>query len=109
VFGEDFWTKQLLDGLASSGALDTDNVVITDMRFENETRATRNAGGFTVLIDRPGTDDGDAHASEVLPPADLIDFTVQNDSSIADMYRVLDLMVETFRAAEDRAFNAEVV
>jgi hypothetical protein len=106
VFGEDFWTKQLLDGLVSSGVLDTENVVITDMRFLNETQATKDAGGFTVLIDRPATDDGDTHASEVLPPDDLIDFTVENDSSIADLYRVLDFMVEEFRERDRIAFDA---
>lgn len=85
VFGVDFWTKQLID------ALDGGNVVITDMRFLNETQAVRDAGGITLLIDRPAVaGSGDTHSSEELPPADLIDYVIVNDGSIEDLHVALD-------------------
>lgn len=93
VFGVDFWTKQLIDSLDGS-----EDVVITDMRFLNETQAVKDAGGTTFLIDRPAVAaSGDLHASEELPPDDLIDFVIVNDGSITDLYAALDEAVTLMR------------
>ncbi len=96
VFGKGFWTDQLLDKLAD---YDPDEIdfVITDMRFLNETEAVRNAGGITFLIDRPGVADGDGHASEELPPENLIDYVIPNEGSLADLYEALDEAVTLAR------------
>lgn len=40
------------------------SVVIDDMRFPNELAAVRDAGGWTVFVDRPGAMPAGAHASE---------------------------------------------
>ena len=90
VFGASFWTDMLIQKIAG----DESDIVITDMRFENETRAVKEAGGITFLIDRPGTDEGDAHASEVLPPEDLIDYVIPNVGSIADLFRAVDAVLD---------------
>jgi len=89
IFGEDFWTKQLIDQLPEKGKF-----VITDARFDNECAAIQNAGGYVVYIDRPGTDDGDTHASEVPPADDLIYAKVLNDSTIEALQRKLDVLLQ---------------
>ncbi len=92
VFGKGFWTDQLIS------QLDGTNVVITDMRFLNETQAVKDAGGYTFLIDRPAVKgSGDTHASEELPPDDLIDYVVKNEGSIQDLYDALDEAVYLIR------------
>ena len=85
VFGADFWTKQLLDRLDPHG-----RYVITDARFVNECSAIKDAGGTIILIERPGTDAEDAHASEAPLPDELIDTTINNNGTVADFHRTLD-------------------
>lgn len=90
VFGKSFWTEQLLLKIAGTQG----DIVVTDCRFENETAALKGAGGIIVCIQRPGTEVGDAHASEEQFP-DLWDATIQNDGTIEDLHRKLDFLVDT--------------
>lgn len=48
VFGADFWVDQLLAGV------DSDRVVVADVRFANEAEAIRAKGGKIIKINRPG-------------------------------------------------------
>lgn len=60
---EDFWVRTAfsrVDALRKSGV----PVVITDVRYENEADAIRNARGHLVRITRDLPSDGDSHASE---------------------------------------------
>jgi len=80
-FGEDFWIKRWrMEYDRTEG-----NVVVTDVRFENEAAAIRAAGGRMVHLTRPGAGlKGDAgrHPSEggvTVMPGDL---QIANDSTI---------------------------
>lgn len=64
---------------------DCDLLVITDVRFENEARRIREAGGEVWRIYRPGTG-GMTHVSEQALPADLVDREIDNSGTIADLY-----------------------
>lgn len=88
VFGPDFWVEQV--------PLDHDRriVVVTDVRFENEARAVRRAGGFVVHVVGPRSVEnaGDGHASEKPLPPELVDDTLPN-AVRDDGFRCLDTQV----------------
>lgn len=90
VFGADFWVKpvmaqakKLLDG--------GHGVVVSDVRFPNEVKAVRAAGGVIVRIDRDGLDTGD-HVSETVLDDLVADYELFNPG-VSSEYRsaVLDL------------------
>ncbi len=85
VFGQQFWTDQLIAQLRPGR-----KYVVTDARFENECRALREVGGRIVVIDRPGTDADDTHASETLPPEAIVDVWLTNDGTIEELQRAVD-------------------
>lgn len=62
-----------------------DLLVLTDVRFENEARAVRGAGGSVWRIERPGVGEG-SHRSETPLPNELVDVEIDNSGSIADLY-----------------------
>lgn len=99
IFGADFWTRILLERLDADG-----NYVITDARFANECGAVRAVGGSIIVIDRPGSDTTDMHASEEDLPPDLVDTVVYNHGSIQDLYLSLD----AYMAIEDERSVAGV-
>lgn len=73
VFGEDFWVDAV--DLEHDGRI----LFVTDVRFPNEAKAIRRAGGVVVEVIGPEgrvTDDG--HASEAPLPDDLIFHTIPN-------------------------------
>lgn len=85
VFGFDFWVEQV--------PLEHDRriVVVTDVRFENEARAVRRAGGYVVQVVGPLWVEAaeDAHASEKPLTLDLIDDAIANPVR-DDGFRSLD-------------------
>lgn len=85
-FGPDIWHTNLLNSWRAQGCGPT---VISDVRFDNEARAVRNAGGVIVRIVRPGAGlGGEAanHVSEQGVSEHLVDFTIVNDGSHAELY-----------------------
>jgi hypothetical protein len=81
LFGEDFWVKRLLIEIADG----TSDVVVTDVRFENEAKAIRRRGGTIWHIERPdpsGLDEeAQAHASEAGVEFQQGDVRIVNDGS----------------------------
>lgn len=65
-------------------------VVITDVRFRNEARAITAAGGQLVRVERPGSDDGDTHASEVELDTYPVDWLVYNDGTVEQLHNKAD-------------------
>jgi hypothetical protein len=61
-------------------------LVITDVRYENEAQRILDLGGVVWAIDRVGIK-SDGHASERPLPADLVDWTIYNDGTVADLER----------------------
>jgi hypothetical protein len=84
IFGEDVWVDMLCRQIHQQK-----KYVITDCRFPNECRAIKDKGGSIVVIERPGTDVEDAHASEADIPPDLVDAVIVNDGTKSDLYRAL--------------------
>ena len=59
LFGESFWVNQALRKFAES-----DKVVVTDVRFQNEASTIKNNGGVIWRIDREGIFPVNSHISE---------------------------------------------
>jgi hypothetical protein len=93
MFGKGVWTAGLMNMLDPGR-----KYVVSDARFENECAAIREAGGKIVLVDR-GLVSGDGHASETLPPDELIDMVLYNKGRIADLYIAIDawMLIERTR------------
>lgn len=62
-----------------------DLLVLTDVRFENEARAVRGAGGSVWRVNRPGVGEG-THRSEIPLADELVDVEIDNSGSITDLY-----------------------
>lgn len=96
VFGLDFWVDQTLP---VGGFYAGRKIVLTDVRFENETVRVFELGGMTVRLVRPDTDNsGDQHMSEQENYA--VDFTIRNDGTIEDLYRKLDELLASVSVME---------
>lgn len=67
-------------------------VVFTDVRFTNEARAIKAAGGILVRIERPSTDDGDTHASEVELDSYPVDRLVYNAGTVQQLNNQADAL-----------------
>lgn len=102
IFGEDFWVDITLPN-APARYLGR-NVVITDLRFKNESRRIRELGGKIVKITRPPVNNDrtglatndvgntDLHTSEVIDFA--TDYTLVNSGTLEHLY----MLVENFLA-----------
>ena len=112
AFHDDIWIASLENKLR----LATDNVVISDCRFPNEIKSIKDAGGIVIRVKR-GVDpvwhdalvelQGRAttgikadfmkqfniHASEWAWAGSDFDFVIENDGTIADLYRAIKDLV----------------
>ena len=85
-FGQNFWIQQWNDSYTAMWVMQPDEagkVVVTDVRFENEAKTIKMAGGYIIEITRPGHKP-DGHESEEPIPSILVDATVRNESNLED-------------------------
>lgn len=97
-FGEDIWIKRL--AMHHEAIKDTDDVVITDCRFDSEADWVRANGGVIVEIRRGTTLQGEAaaHISEAglrLPP----DYIIDNTGTLEELYARIDMLVAVLDGA----------
>lgn len=95
VFGEDLWIKRW--ELEYRFFADKADVVVRDVRFDNEAERIRKNGGVIVHIyrDHPDTDMGAAsgHASEAGVKIELGDRILNNDGSLNDLAHKVNMLV----------------
>jgi aromatic ring-cleaving dioxygenase len=73
------------------------DLVITDVRFENEVEWLRGAGGRLIYLARPDAEPVSAHASEQYSTATLADWLIYNDKTIDILlHRVDEAVTELF-------------
>lgn len=82
VFGKDFWVDQVLP----LDYLPYENLVITDVRFENEAKRIYNLDGVVWQINRPGLRP-DGHTSENLPTHSL---EIWNGADFGHLFAAVD-------------------
>lgn len=89
IFGDSFWLDQVLPNFALTKEVWKKRTVVTDVRFLNEVSRVKENGGFIVNIERQSTET-DGHSSEQPMPQEIIDHTIQNNSSYDDLYKSID-------------------
>ena len=85
VFGEDTWTKRWMVGYSLFE--ESDDIVVPDVRFDNESGLIRSLGGVIVevrrgpgLVGSTGTHPSE-HGLSTLP-----DFVIENNGTLDDLY-----------------------
>lgn len=69
--------------------------IITDMRFPNELDAVKAKKGITIRVNRPDTDHlSGSHASETALDESKFDYTIENNSTIKDLFENVKLILE---------------
>lgn len=64
----------------------TRNVIVSDVRFENEVHCIKRLGGIIIHIHRPSLVSEDTHSSEMLSiPNEDVDYEIINDGNLEDL------------------------
>lgn len=87
-FGDNVWVERAVAKVRQS-----EKVVITDVRFQNEVDAVREMGGCVVRIVRPDHGPINGHASEQLDYEAVSELTIENNSDITHLQFVVDWLV----------------
>lgn len=102
VFGDNFWIKRWI---SEYGQMTCDtNVVVTDVRYNNEAEAIRSLGGVIIHVRRPGENGLDSsagsHSSEK-----GVDFNSRRDSWVNNTGSIEDLhkKMRAFFTLEDES------
>lgn len=86
---DDLWV-----GIAMRTALASARAVITDVRFDNEAIAVKNAGGVVWKVVRDShaclAEDTARHTSEAGVSRELVDLTIQNSGTLDDLACTVD-------------------
>jgi len=83
--GENFWIKNAEMRIEQCGT-----VVVTDVRFPNESDLIRKRKGILIRIIRPCLNNMDGHTSETMINDIVVDYEIVNDGTIEDLYRKVD-------------------
>ena len=95
--------RQHLDPLVWVGALRArfaargsgERIVVSDVRLANEAQAIHDLGGVVIRVTRPGVGPAVRPVTEQPLPEDLVEATVVNDGSVADLAgRLVELLDE---------------
>lgn len=94
VWGWDFWVDMALPPHQNTRR----NIVVTDVRFENEAKRIVDLGGVIIRLTRPLVDERhDGHESEFGIPDGLVTYEIFNDV-LGDLYTDLEEILEDIRA-----------
>lgn len=95
VWGEDFWVDRFEDEYLEYERKIPDNqdLVVRDVRFNNEAKLLQEYNGFVWLITRP-EHDGDAHESEQGIHEGHIVGDIMNDGNLEELYETLTTWME---------------
>lgn len=99
MFGENVWVNLAADkiqALRNEGK----NVIITGIRFPNESLLIERLGGTRVLVERPGLEETalSSHASETSIDKDQVDVVIHNDKDLEYLYATVDRLAAIFNA-----------
>lgn len=70
-----------------------ENIVISDCRFDNEAQCILDMGGYVIEVIRDAREEVEAHSSESGISENLISFTIENNGTLTDLYRVVDCLL----------------
>ncbi|MAI64810.1 MAG: deoxynucleotide monophosphate kinase [Alteromonas sp.] len=67
-----------------------ENIVISDCRFDNEAAAVISSGGIVIEIVRQDINQVAAHSSESGISSSLINYQIENNGTLPELYRSVD-------------------
>ena len=91
--GQDYWINQAENALADLDRAGIVNVVITDVRFEDEANFIRNKGGQIWHLHRPDRIVINPHISELGVAIHDGDLEIINGSSIGNLHTQVALLL----------------
>lgn len=91
--GYDFWVELLLP---VRGYYAERNIVISDVRFDNEAKRITLLDGINVEVSRATAVSKDPHRSEDGIDPDLVDYTIFNNGSLDELGSGVDVMIEHY-------------
>lgn len=94
-FGRDFWVKRWQKEYSELAHIV--DIVVSDVRFEEEAQTIRACGGHIIHLARPGAGLAGAeglHNSEAGVEYDESDYVIHNEGSKDDLYEKLDKIME---------------
>lgn len=72
-----------------------ERAVISDVRFDNEAQAVKDAGGFIIMTRRPNVEiKGSSHPSEAGIDLSFIDYYVDNDACLEHLTRQVEIIMK---------------
>lgn len=91
----DFWIKRAMRHVndLSWGCIPA---VISDVRFDNEAKAIREAGGVVLHLSRPDALVVNSHASEAGVARHCTDYVIVNDGTLGDLYAAVDVFMGVY-------------
>lgn len=109
-FDKDIWVKLALntvsDGIFQPIYNPTDKIVFTDLRFENEAKGIKDAGGILIRIDRHnvGLSGSEAmHESETeLDSFSGWDYILDNNESLENFYEGIDTIMSELNIEKEK-------
>lgn len=91
--GNNFWVNLAIDNYKQIQKTNVkQNVVISDVRFQNEIDAIQNNGGIIIKIIRPSLQSNDMHASENISELSG-DHEIYNDGTLENLYDKIDKLI----------------
>lgn len=94
LFGKDIWVKRALSFYNLELPEESNGMVITDVRFDNEADFIRDNGGLMIHVERPGADGVVGvvgHASEAGIMEKSEDIHIVNDGTLDQLYENVDV------------------
>lgn len=93
LFGHDCWINVMDKRIKALRSQDSNaSVVIPDTRFGNEAEYIKDNGGLIIYVRRNIDTPRMSHASESLEAAQVADFVVDNNGSVAELHeRILEI------------------
>lgn len=95
VVDDAIWIKAVEQEILSSP-----RVVMTDVRYANEAELILSQGGWLVRVERAGVGPVNAHITETALDGFNVSYTVENNGTVEDLGRALDLMLAHITQAE---------
>lgn len=92
VFGADHWLNRWAQTYRM--IKDTDDIVVPDVRFENEAAMIRDLGGLVIHLVRDGAHPVARHVSESGVAIADPDIVINNNGTIEDLQSLVDTIVE---------------
>lgn len=94
---EDYWVKKWEQRAYGAELTTNVDIVVDDCRFLNEAEIIKKYNGIIIKVEREGYN-GDNHQSETEQDQIKPDFTIQNNSTVYELYEQINKILLTYEA-----------